>query len=30
MGDTPVPSAEAVNKAAAIFEAAGISVTIGG
>jgi len=30
MGDTPVPSAEALHRAAAIFEAAGISVTIGG
>lgn len=30
MGDTPVPSAEDLHRAAAIFEAAGISVTIGG
>ncbi len=30
MGDTPEPSAEDLRKAAAVFEAAGISVTIGG
>jgi pyruvate formate lyase activating enzyme len=30
MGDTSVPSAEDIHRAAAIFEAAGISVTIGG
>jgi len=30
MGDTPVPSAEDLHRAAAVFEVAGISVTIGG
>lgn len=30
MGDTPEPSAEDLRRAAAVFEAAGISVTIGG
>ncbi len=30
MGDTPEPSAEDLQRAAAVFEAAGISVTIGG